>query len=259
MGLGLAGTRGVTLQGFDAVREADVVFAEFYTSRVIGATQSDLEDLFARKLSILNREEVEQGSERLLDAATRQRVAFLTGGDPLTATTHQELRDRAIARGIATRVVHGVSIQTAAAGAAGLQSYKFGRTTTLVFPQPNYRPASPYENVAENLSRGLHTLVLLDLRAEEEKFMTAAEGTRLLLEFEKERGEHVVEPNTLIIACARVGSADERVLYAPAEMLVHADLGPPLHCLIVPGKLHFAEETALKRHRANPALFNPPV
>lgn len=250
VGLGLAGTKDVTLRALQAVRSARRVFAEFYTSHLVGATQSQLERELDVRVDVLSRADVESGYARILEAADHQRVAFLTAGDPMTATTHQELRAAAHARGISVRIVHGVSIQTAAPGAAGLQSYKFGRTTTLVFPEPNFNPSSPYEVVRENKARGLHTLVLLDLRAEENRYMTAAQGARVLLDHEAARRENVVTPATEIIALARVGSDDERIVFDTAEAVSRMDFGPPLHCIIVPGDLHFAERTALGHHRA---------
>lgn len=247
VGLGLAGAKDFTLRAQEEVRSCRHVFAEFYTSQVIGVTQSHLERTLGAKIEVLPRREVEEGAQRILDEAKRHKVAFLTAGDPMTATTHLDLRLRAEAQGIRTRIVHGVSIQVAAAGACGLQTYKFGRTTTLVFPQPNFNPFSPYETVRDNKTRGLHTLVLLDLRADEGRFMTAGQGVELLLEFEKERRENVVIGKTAVLALARVGSEDERILYGPAAELARVDLGPPLHCLIVPGVLHFAEEESLRR------------
>jgi len=43
IGLGLYDERSVTVEGRDAVRDADRVFAEFYTSRLVGADVADLE------------------------------------------------------------------------------------------------------------------------------------------------------------------------------------------------------------------------
>lgn len=249
VGLGLAGTKDLTLRALDAIRSCRTVFAEFYTSHLIGATQSQLEREIGKRVEYLSRQDVETGVERVLDEASDHRVAFLTAGDPMTATTHQDLRQRARARRIPVRIVHGISIQVAAPGAAGLQSYKFGRTTTLVFPQPNFNPSSPYEVVRDNKARGLHTLVLLDLRADENRYMTAPEGAQILLDHEAGRREKVVEPQTEIIGLARVGSDDETILAAPAQEIAKADLGPPLHCLIVPGSLHFSEDEALQERR----------
>lgn len=251
VGLGLAGTKDVTLRALQAIRNARTVFAEFYTSHLIGATHSQLERELDKRVVLLSRDDTESGSERVLAAAAEHRVAFLTAGDPMTATTHQDLRLRAEQRGIPVRIVHGVSIQVAAPGASGLQSYKFGRTTTVVFPQPNFNPVSPYEAIRDNRLRGLHSLVLLDLHAEEDRYMTCSKGLDVLLGHEETRREGVITPTTEVIALARVGTDDEQVAFAAAARLREVDMGPPLHCLIVPGDLHFAEREALERRRLN--------
>lgn len=224
--------------------------AEFYTSRLVGVEKVDLEAFCGRPVRVLGREDVEQETEKILEEAEKRLVVFLAAGDPMSATTHQDLKLRAEERGIATRVVPGVSIFTAAPAAAGLQLYKFGRTTTLAFPEAKFRPESPYEVIRDNKARGLHTLVLLEIRAEADRFMRVPEAVQILLEIEARRKENVVTPSTPLVGLARVGSSDQRVLYAPAQDWARLELGPPLHALIAPGDLHFMEEAALQRLRS---------
>src|SRR5213594_965610 len=179
IGLGLDDERGITLRGLDEARAADMVFAEFYTSALLGASIEAVEKLIDRQIRRLSRKEVEDG-QVLLAAAANGTVAFLVPGDPLSATTHVDLRLRAEAAKIRTRIVHGVSILTAAAGALGLQAYKFGRTTTVPFPSPGFAPTSPLEPILENRRTGLHTLVLLDLR-EDGSFLAPRDAIASLL------------------------------------------------------------------------------
>src|SRR3989475_11476760 len=163
IGLGLDDEKGITLRGLDEARSADVVFAEGYTSALPGGSLDAVEKLIDRKIRRLTRQEVEDGQVLLAAAATGV-VAFLVPGDPMTATTHIDLRLRAAAALLRTRIVPGVSILTSAAGALGLQAYKFGRTTTIPFPAIGFGPTSPLEAILENRRAGLHSLVLLDLR-----------------------------------------------------------------------------------------------
>src|SRR5256712_12279238 len=163
IGLGLDDERGITLRGLDEARAADLVSAEFYTSTLPGASIDAVEDLIDRQIHRLSRKEVEDG-QLLLAAAASGTVAFLVPGDRMSPTTHVDLRLRAEASKIRTRIVHGVSILTSAAGALGLQAYKFGRTTTVPFPSTGFVPTSPLEAILENRRAGLHTLGLPDLR-----------------------------------------------------------------------------------------------
>lgn len=244
VGLGLWDEKDVSLRGVEACREADVVLAEWYTAFLAGATHERLEAALGRPVRVLPREEVESG-EAILKEAREKRVAFLTAGDPMTATTHLDLRLRAHKEGIATRIVHGASIATAASGLLGLQHYKFGRATTITFPQGNWFPTSPYDVIKENYQRKLHTLCLLDIRAAENRYMTAAEGAQLLLRMEDERKEGLLERLSFACAVARAGSPQPRVVCGQLGDLAEADLGPPLHVIVLPGELHFAEEEAL--------------
>ena len=249
VGLGLAGLQDITLRGLDAVRSADIVVAEFYTSHLIGVDVSELEALVGKPIRVLGREDVESHAEKLLQDARTRLVAFLVAGDAMSATTHHDLRSRAMDLGIPTRYIPGVSIFTTAPAAAGLQIYKFGRTTTIPFPEGRYQPESFYDAIRENKQRGLHTLVLLDIQADKSRYMTIQQAVESLRAVEERRKEHVVEADTMIVGLARVGSRDERVVVAPADAWKSIDLGPPLHCLVVPGTLHFQEEAALGKLR----------
>ena len=243
IGLGLDDERGITLRGLDEARAADMVFAEFYTSALLGASIEAVEKLIDRQIRRLSRKEVEDG-QVLLAAAARGTVAFLVPGDPMSATTHVDLRLRAEAAKIRTRIVHGVSILTAAAGALGLQAYKFGRTTTVPFPSPGFAPTSPLEAILENRRAGLHTLVLLDLR-EDGSFLAPRDAIASLLRMASAIGTSEFGPQTLACVLSRVGSPKVHAFAAPIADLAGRDLGPPLHCLVIPGTLHFLEKEAL--------------
>jgi diphthine synthase len=55
-----------------------------------------------------------------------------------------------------------------AMGACGLQLYNFGQTVSLVFFTDTWKPDSFYDRVKENWERGMHTLVLLDIKVREQ-------------------------------------------------------------------------------------------
>lgn len=259
VGLGLHDEVDVTLRGMEAARGCDVLYAEFYTSRLLGTSIDRLAERYGQPVRVLSRAEVEE-ADRLVEAAKEQDVGFLVAGDPMAATTHVDLRLRLHRAGVPTRVVAGVSALTAAAGALGLQAYKFGRTTTLPFREEGYAPTSPYEALAANRAAGLHTLALLDLR--EERVMTAREGLTTLLELEEEVGGGVFGPDRVACVVGRLGAPDPTLLADRVHALLDRDPGPPLHTLIVPGDLHFLEVEALEAFaglpRAVAAELNPP-
>ena len=97
-----------------------------------------------------------------------------------------------------------------------------------------------------NKEMGLHTLILLDLRPQEHRFVTVNLGIQYLLEIAVSRNDSVFDENTMVVGCARIGG-DFKIKYGKAKDLLAEDFGRPLHCIIIPGKLHFIEEEALKQ------------
>ena len=245
IGLGLFDEKDISLKGLEACKDADEVYAEFYTSR-LHAPVSKIEKLIGKKIKVLKRSQVEEDQE-FLKAAKKKKVAFLVAGDPLSATTHTELVLRAKKEKIRIQVIHSSSILTAI-GVTGLQLYKFGRVTTLPYPYKGHIADSPYDVIAQNLTIGLHTLVLLDIKAEENKYMTANDAIKILQKIEEKHNEGIFTPDTKIVVLARAGSSKPLIRYGTIAKLVTEDFGKPLHVLIVPSKLHFMEEEFLANH-----------
>jgi diphthine synthase len=244
IGLGLYDEKDISLKGIEEIKNSEFVFAEFYTAKLMGTKKKKIEKIFGKKIEILDRYETEKG-DKIIKTAKQKNVCFLTAGDPMTATTHIDLRIRAIKEGIKTQVIHGSSIATAVPGLLGLQNYKFGRTTTLAYPEKDYFPTSPYEVIRDNKKIGLHTLVLLDIQDDKKRYMTANEGMDLLLEMEEKYKDNIVTNESVICVVARAGSTESEITAGMIKDLIKKDFGPPLHSLVVPGRLHFMEIEAL--------------
>jgi len=240
IGLGLYDEKDISIKGLEEIKKSDKIFAEFYTAKLVGTTISKIEKQISKKIQVLDRSETEK-AHIIINAAKTQNVCFLTAGDPMTATTHVDLRLRAITQKIKTKIVHGSSIITAVPGLIGLQNYKFGRTTTLAYPEKNYFPTSPYDVIAENKKIGLHTLILLDIQADKEKYMTANEAIKLLLDMESKVKKKIINQNTVVFVVARAGSKNPVIKGDSIKELIKNDFGPPLHSLVIPGKMHFME------------------
>ena len=244
-GLGLYDLRDLSIGALRALKRASKVFVEMYTSIVPGLNFEKLEELVGKRVEELRRSDLEgEGLDRLVSLAEKEDVALLVPGDPFLATTHIIVKLEAMRRGVRVEVFHAPSILNAVLSSTGLQVYKFGRPVTIVKPTHAYRPTTPYRVLAENLSRGLHTLFFLDLKLEEGYAMTALEGIRILREFEEELKNKVVGPQTPFIVVARAASPDE--LVKVLRLGERAELGPPPHTLIVPGILNPVEIEALE-------------
>jgi diphthine synthase len=248
VGLGLYDERSITVEGRDVLREADRVFAERYTSRLVGATIDDVEDYHGIDVELRDRAGVEQDPEPILEAAETGQVAFLTAGDTMISTTHVDLRLRAHDRGIDTRIVHGTTAQTAASSLTGLQNYRFGKATTLPFEYAHGAdgvPESVLETIDANTDRGLHTTVYLDIKvdgpdrptdAPADTYMTATTAAEYL------RDRY---PDRLGVVVARAGSPNPVVVADRLSALAERTYGDPLHLLVLPGELHPIEADAL--------------
>ena len=245
IGIGLNDEKDITIKGLDIVKKAKRVFLEYYTS-ILQVDVKKLEEFYGKKIILADRELVEKNSDKILKDALNEDIAFLVIGDAFSATTHTDLKLRALEKGIKVNVVHNASVLTAI-GITGLELYKFGKTTSIPFPQKGFEPETPYNVIKEN--GNLHTLVLLDLRPNENAFMTINDALTYLLIVEEKRQELVFTQNTKCLAIARLGSDDCIIKYGKVKDLMKVDFGKPLHCLIIPGKLHFMEEDALKEFK----------
>ena len=244
VGLGLSGVDGMTVKALEALKTCDKIYAEFYTSFLIGTKPEDLEKVIGKKIKVLYRGQVEE-SEDIINDAMNMRVGFITAGDTMAATTHVDLRIQAKDAGIPVRIFHGISIFSACPSSTGLQPYKFGRTVTLPFIEDGYQPKSPYDHIKENKDRGLHTMILLDIHADEMRYMSAKEALEWLIEGEEKWGEGLISEDTLMVVASQVGSPNEKITAGYVKDLLQKDLGEPLFTLILPGNLHFMEQYAL--------------
>lgn len=244
VGLGLSGVDGMTVKALEALRSCDKIYAEFYTSTLIGTNVDDLEKQIGKPIKVLYRAQVEEGADIIKDAKI-MRVGFITAGDTMAATTHVDLRIQAKEEEIPIRLFHGISIFSACPTSTGLQPYKFGRTVTLPFIENDYQPKSPYDNILENKQRGLHTLILLDIHADEQRYMTAHQAIEWLLEGEKKWNLGLIKDDTLLCVASQIGSTNEKITAGYPEDLLKKDLGAPLFSLILPGNLHFMEAYSL--------------
>ena len=243
IGLGISGEKGISLEGLEELRSCGRIFAESYTNMLPEGTLKRLEVLISKPIELLSREQVEGEKEIINAALSSSRVALVVPGDPMIATTHVSLVLAAKKKGIGVKILHASSILSAAIGESGLQAYKFGKTVTLAYWRENYKPMAAYEVISENLSRGLHTLLLLDI---DEKLgpMEPSGAAALLLEMEKEGKKGVLKPETRIVLLAALGREKQAISYSSLSSIAASPHSIPA-VLIIPGELHFLEKEFL--------------
>ena len=245
VGLGLHDELGISLRGLEEVKTADKVFIELYTSFMPNFSIKRFEELSGKRVQKISRRELEEENGKIvIEAAKRGKAVLLVPGDPLIATTHVALRVYAERLGVKTRVVHGASIISAVMGLCGLHNYKFGKSVTIPFQNEN-PSETPYEVIVKNKESGLHTLCLLDIKAEDKRYMRIREGLEVLLKIEEKRKRNVATMETLSVGVARAGSSNPTVKADFIKELLKYDFGEPPYSIVFPAALHFMEAEAL--------------
>ncbi len=237
IGLGLNDEKDISIKGLEIIKRCEYVYLETYTSRLVNFDIEKLKKFYGKDIIIADRNLVESKPEdTILDAAQISDVAFLVVGDPFGATTHIDLRLRAKELGVEVEVIHNASIMNAI-GVIGLELYKYGKTTSIPFN--NNKVTAPFDVVKQNDKHGLHTLILLDLDLIEEKFMKIEEALRYLIKIG-------LDKNRLVIGCGAIGSKEPEIKVGSAEGLLKLPFEKFPQCIVIPGKLHFIEEEALR-------------
>uniref|UniRef100_A0A0N5AU01 GPI alpha-1,4-mannosyltransferase I, catalytic subunit n=1 Tax=Syphacia muris TaxID=451379 RepID=A0A0N5AU01_9BILA len=250
IGLGLGDVEDVTVRGLNVIKSCSRVYLEAYTSILCyGLDTSALEKFYGKVVIPADRELIEQ--HEILDGADVEDVCLLVVGDPFGATTHADLVLRAKERNVDVKVIHNASILNAV-GCCGLQLYNFGETVSIVMWLDGWEPDSYYDKILSNMEKGLHTLCLLDIKVHEQsienlmkgrkiyeppRYLTCREAAKQLLTIAERRGKGL-SPDTRCVGLARVGWQDQKITFCTLREMSEVDMGPPLHSLIIPGKLH---------------------
>ncbi|XP_011141093.1 diphthine methyl ester synthase isoform X2 [Harpegnathos saltator] len=253
IGLGLGDVKDITVKGLEIIKKCNRVYLESYTS-ILTVQQETLEEFYGCPLIVADRELVESCADEILPKEDED-VAFLVVGDPFGATTHTDLVLRAKEKDI--------------------QLYSYGETVSIPYWTDTWQPDSFYERIISNRQRDLHTLCLLDIKVKEPtlesilkkkkdymppKFMSVNEAANQLIEVlnNKIQDSQITEltDQCLAVGLARVGCEDQRIVVCSLQDMTSVDLGPPLHCLVVPAKrMHPLEIEFLKQYALDEKRF----
>ncbi len=242
VGLGLWDAKDISIRGLEAVKKADRVYAEFYTSK-LSAEIGDLEREFGRGIEILERKDLEEESWKIVNEGAEKNLVILVPGDPMIATTHSSLMVEAKRKGVDVKIIHNASIISAVAGVTGLHAYRFGKTATVSYPHRNVISKTPLDVVKQNLSINAHTLLLLDLNPDP---MTIPEAVDILEKID----DGVL--NHFAVGVARVGGNSFVVCDNFYSLRDHA-FGDPPHAVVVLGRtVHITEYEFLREFASAP-------
>ncbi len=95
IGLGISGISELSDSTLEVIKNAEIVYLESFTSPISESEKKQLEDISGGEFKTAKRWLVEDGNEILENAKNRETV-LISYGDPYIATTHLELKTRAI-------------------------------------------------------------------------------------------------------------------------------------------------------------------
>lgn len=232
IGLGL-NFDSISSYGLKVAKRCKKLYIEDYTIN-FPYSKKKLSEVFGKKVIPADRKFVE--SLELVDLAAKQDIALLVYGSPLTATTHITLLNEAKNSKVKAKVIYSASILDGV-GETGLQLYKFGKVTSMPKwdSDKGFTPDSFIETIKENHSINAHSLILIDIDL---KFPEAINQLKASAE------KHKFKLKDIII-CQCLGTAQSKVLYRPVSEVDDYRIRLP-YCIIIPGKLHFAEKEYLE-------------
>ena len=243
VGLGISGFKSIPNEALDILSKADIVYLEQFTSPIGKYDLTKIKNAVNGEFKEGKRWLVEDGNE-ILKNAKKKKVVLLSYGDPYIATTHIELRTRAIEEKIKTHSIHASSSLTSMIGECGLHFYKIGRIATIMSEMKSL--TTPYYVIYKNIIEGNHTVLLLEYNQDKGFFLDPKDALSGLLETEKGQLRKVISSSTFVIVASRIGFKDQKVISGKISRLKEKDFGRPPHTVIIPGRLHFTESDALK-------------
>ncbi len=230
IGTGLHDFKDMSLRAFEILEKCDRIFLENYTSPQ-NIDLASLEKRLGKKIQSLSREEVESS-----ELIYKKNTALLVIGDPLVATTHQEIVNTAEKKGISVKIIHSSSIVSAICE-TGLHIYKFGKITSIPFTQKDFKPKSPCNIIKQNISINAHSLILLDIG------MNFKEAIGFILD-----NCDFINEKTKAMVCADLGGKSI-IISGDIGELKDKEIKEQPQVLIIPAEMHFTEEDSFNKFR----------
>ena len=243
IGLGISGISELSDNTISIIKNAEIVYLESFTSPISEDEKIQLENISTGKFKIAKRWLVEDGNEILENAKERETV-LISYGDPYIATTHLELKTRAIKDNIETKTIHSSSIVSSLIGEVGLHYYKVGRVLTIMDDPKSI--ITPYNTIFDNLLNRMHSVILLEYNEDKSFFLEPQDALSMLLGCEEKQKRKIISSETFGIVASRIGKNDQRIISGNIGNLIKNKFGEPPHSIIIPGKLHFTESDAVK-------------
>ena len=243
VGLGISGISELSDNTISIIKNANTVYLESFTSPISETEKEQLANMCDGEFKIAKRWLVEDGNE-ILENAKKRQVVLISYGDPYIATTHLELKTRAVTDKIETKTIHSSSIVSSLIGEIGLQYYKVGKILTIMNDPKSM--ITPYNTISNNLLSKMHSVILLEYNEDKSFFLAPQDALSLLLDAEKIQNGKIISLDTFAIIASRIGKSDQNITSGKISNLIKKEFGNPPHTIIIPGSLHFTESNAVK-------------
>ena len=243
VGLGISGISELSDNTISIIKNANTVYLESFTSPISETEKEQLANMCDGEFKIAKRWLVEDGNE-ILENAKKREVVLISYGDPYIATTHLELKTRAVTDKIETKTIHSSSIVSSLIGEIGLQYYKVGKILTIMNDPKSM--ITPYNTISNNLLSKMHSVILLEYNEDKSFFLDPQDALSLLLDAEKIQNGKIISLDTFAIIASRIGKSDQNITSGKISNLIKKEFGNPPHTIIIPGSLHFTESNAVK-------------
>lgn len=272
IGIGINEFDSLPIGSIEILKKSDVILLERFTGFISDSFLLKIKTLLQESgehtqnsktdLKFVKRWYIEDGRE-ILDNSASQIVSILVYGDPLVATTYNELLIRAKKQSIDFRVIHSSSGLISLIGETGLQPYKFGKTVTMM--DDPMSSITVYNTVYDNLCLGLHTLILTEYNNDDGLnnfdsgsspfYLTPKRVFELLLKREEEIKLANLSHESFAIVASKIGNHNSQILSGNFDSLLSVDYEGGPNSVIIPGSLHFIEEGSVRNLTK---LLSPP-
>ena len=180
IGLGISGISELSNSTLNVIKNAEIVYLESFTSPISETEKKQLEDISKGEFKTAKRWVVEDGNE-ILENAKNKETVLISYGDPYIATTHLELKTRAIRDNIKTRTIHSSSIVSSLIGEVGLHYYKVGKVLTIMNDPKSM--ITPYNTIFDNLLGKTHSVILLEYNEDKSFFLDPKVASIIIVEY----------------------------------------------------------------------------
>ena len=263
IGIGINEFESLSLGSMEILKNSDIVYVERFTGFISDEFVNNLSDILRNtsgssstnefEIKFIKRWFIEDGRE-ILENAQKSQVCILVYGDPLVATTYNELLVRAKKQSVEFKVVHSSSGILSLMGESGLQPYKFGKMVTMM--DDPMSSITVYTTIYENMCLGLHTLILTEYNNDDEKnnfqsssdpfFLSPCRVIDLLLEREKEIKLLNFSGETYGMVATKIGQKESMFNSGTIKSLLKLEYSSGPNSVIIPGRLHFTEVDAIR-------------